>query len=313
MWKFVVAIILFLPVCSVAQNDPPWSKGANDPAQSKGLVFHVDDIDNVPDLHGNPQDAKLILFIGGNQFFVLPRLISGFEKQHPELAGHIYYETLPPGILSKQMETNDTITLGNLTLRAVPDVYEAGARVLDEMQKQNQVEQTVRYTTNDLEIMVAAGNPQHIENLKDLASPGVRLSMPNSETEGVARQVADSLRKAGGDSLVHTVYEEKVRQGTTFLTQIHHRQTPMRILGGVSDAGVVWASEVKFQEKIGNPIAGVVIPKDQNTTAVYAAGIVHNAPHRSAAAAWLAYLRSNDAQEAYSEFGFKPYVADRKP
>jgi ABC-type molybdate transport system substrate-binding protein len=86
----------------------------------------------------------------------------------------------------------------------------------------------------------------------------------------------------------------------------------MRILDGKSDAGVVWASEVRFQQKIGNPITGVPIAEDQNTTAIYAAGIVHNAPHRSAAAAWLAYLESDEARAAYGEFGFRPNVADRK-
>ena len=39
--------------------------------------------------------------------------------------------------------------------------------------------------------------------------------MPNSETEGVARQVTESLRKAGGDDLVHTVDGEKVQEGIT--------------------------------------------------------------------------------------------------
>jgi accessory colonization factor AcfC len=312
MWRLIPAMMLTFSLGALAQNAPPWSKGANDPAREKGFVFHVDDIDNVPDLHGNPEGAKLVLFIGGNQFFVLPRLIAGFEKQHPELAGRIFYETLPPGVLRRQMGQNDTITLGNLTLRVTPDVYEAGARVLDEMQQQHQVENAVRYTTNDLEIMVAAGNPKHIETLKDLARPGVRLSMPNSETEGVAKQIADSLRKAGGESLVNTVLTAKVQQGTTFLTQVHHRQTPMRILAGESDAGVVWASEVKFQQKIGNRVGGVAIPEEQNVTAVYAAGMVRGAPHARAAAEWLAYLQSAEAQAAYSEFGFRSYSANRK-
>ena len=48
------------------QTAPPWSKGANDPAAQKGYVFRVTDVDNVPDLHGNPCDAKLVIFIGGN-------------------------------------------------------------------------------------------------------------------------------------------------------------------------------------------------------------------------------------------------------
>jgi hypothetical protein len=36
--------------------------------------------------------------------------------------------------------------------------------------------------------------------------------------------------------------------------------------------GVTWASEVQFQESIGNPIQGIVIPADQDTTATYAGG-----------------------------------------
>ncbi len=307
MWRVLVSIPFAFPVMLSAQAGPPWSKGANDPATAKGFVFHVEDVDNVPDLHGNPQDARLVLFIGGNQFFVLPRLIAGFERQHPELAGQIFYETLPPGILRKQMAEDNTLTLGNLTLRAVPDVYEAGARVLNDMQKQGDVDHVVRYATNELEIMVAAGNPKGIHSLKDLARADVRLSMPNPETEGVARQIEDSLRKAGGDALVHAAYEEKVKTGQTFLTQIHHRQTPMRILENKSDAGVVWASEVRFQEKVGSPIAGVPIPDGENSTAIYAAGMVRNAPHRDAALAWLAYLKSDEAQAAYAKFGFKTY------
>lgn len=289
-----------------SQAGPPWSKGMNDPAAGGSYVFRVPDIDNVPDLHGNPCDAKLVLFVGGNQFFVLPRLVAGFEKQHPALAGHIFYETLPPGILRKQMAGGNAITVGNLTVRVTPDVYEAGARTVDAMEKQGTVENAVRYTTNTLAIMVAAGNPKHIQSLKDLANGEVRLSMPNPETEGVARQIQASLRKAGGDALVDTVYGRKVKEGSTFLTQIHHRQTPMRIMEGKSDAGVVWASEVQFQEKVGSPITGVRIPENENATAIYAAGVVRGAPHREAALAWLAYLKSPEAQAAYAEFGFAP-------
>jgi hypothetical protein len=214
----------------------PWSQGANNPAIQKGYEFHVADIDNVPDLHGNPADAQLVLFIGGNQFFVLPKLIAAFEQRHPGLRGHIFYETLPPGILRKQMASDSILTLGNLTLQAKPDVYEAGARVLQEMQQDGQVQDVVEYATNDLEIMVRAGNPKGIHSLNDLGRPDVRLSMPNSEWEGVAKQIAASLRKAGGDPLYKSVHEDKVKSGDTRLTEIHHRQTPMRVLSGQLDA-----------------------------------------------------------------------------
>ncbi|MDE3167758.1 MAG: substrate-binding domain-containing protein, partial [Acidobacteriota bacterium] len=180
------------------------------------------------------------------------------------------------------------------------------ARVLSDMEQGGQVAHTVRYASNQLEIMVRAGNPRRIQSLRDLAAPGVRLSMPNPEWEGVARQIAASLERSGGPQLLQAVMQTKVRQGSTLLTQIHHRQTPMRILAGTADAGVTWASEVRFQEKIGNPIAGVAIPAADNTTAIYAAGALRDAPHPEAARAWLDFLLSDEAQAIYRKYGFGP-------
>ena len=304
--KFIfLALAMFSAIVVFAQATPPWSKGANDPAAEKGYAFHVPDIDNIPDIHGNPCDAKLAIFIGGNQFFVLPQLTAAFEEQHPELKGHIFYETLPPGILRKQIAANDTITLGNLTLQVKPDVYEAGARVLKQMEQASQVKGVVPYATNDLEIMIPAANPKNIQSLKDLGRPDVVLSMPNPAWEGVAKQISDSLRKAGGDSLYQAVYQDKAKNGKTVLTEIHHRQTPMRIMSGQVDAGVTWASEVRFQESIGNPIKGVMIPADLNTTATYAAGVMQDAPHPAIAAQWLTFLKSPQAQTIYRQYGFR--------
>ena len=311
--SLMVALVVGLEIMAAAQQAPPWSQGRNNPAANKGYVFQVDDIDNVPDLHGNPAGALLVLFIGGNQFMVLPDLIEGFERQHPELRGHIFYETLPPGILRRQMEHDGILTLGNLTLQAHADVYEAGARVLAAMEQKGQVEKPIHYASNQLEIMVHAGNPRGIRSLQDLGRSEVRLSMPNPAWEGVARQIEDSLRKAGGDALIRKVMDAKVQDGTTYLTHIHHRQTPMRILDGRSDAGVTWSSEVRFQERIGNPISGVVIPASENSTAIYAAGALRNAPHAAAARAWVAYLGSEEAQAAYRKFGFAPAKAPGGP
>jgi ABC-type molybdate transport system substrate-binding protein len=293
-----IAISLF------SQSTPPWSKGRNNPAADKGYVFQVPDVDNVPDLHGNPEDAKLVLFIGGNQFFVLPELVLAFEKKHEDLRGHIFYETLPPGILLKQMESNNTITLGNFTLRIQPDIYEADVSVLADMERQNLAEKPVSYATNGLSIMVSASNPKQIHSLQDLGRPDVQLSMPNPEWEGIAKQIGDSLRKAGGEPLFHTVYDVKVHNGSTYLTQIHHRQTAMRIMKSESDAGVTWSSEIRFQEKIGNPIAGIGIPQDQNITAIYGAAVLRNAPHPEAARAWVAFLNTSEAQAVYENYGF---------
>jgi ABC-type molybdate transport system substrate-binding protein len=313
-WAFRIArqsilILALLPAIAISlfsQATPPWSKGEGNPAAHKGYEFQVPDIDNVADLHGNPEGAKLVLFVGGNQFFVLPELVSAFVTQHAGLRGHIFYETLPPGILLKQIQNNNTITLGNFTLQIQPDVYEADFTVVADMERRNLVEKPAAYATNLLSIMIAAANPKQIRSLQDLGRADVRLSMPNPQWEGIAKQIGDALRKAGGEPLFHSVYEAKVQDGSSYLTQIHHRQTAMRIMKGESDAGVTWSSEVRFQETIGNPIAGISIPADQNFTAVYGAAVLRNAPHTEAARAWVAFLNSPEAQAVYRKYGFGP-------
>ena len=55
---WALAISMLLSVAGVAQAKPSWSHGANDAARAQGFVFRVDDLDNIPDLHGNPQPAE---------------------------------------------------------------------------------------------------------------------------------------------------------------------------------------------------------------------------------------------------------------
>jgi ABC-type sulfate transport system substrate-binding protein len=162
----------------------------------------------------------------------------------------------------------------------------------------------ISFATNDLTIMVPAGNPAHIANLADLARPDLTVIMPNPAFEGVARQIRASLVKAGGEPLAHEVYDAKVAAGMTVLTRIHHRQTPLFLMQGLGQAGVTWRSEAIFQEQHGNPIAHVDIPAEQNTRAVYSAAMVAGAPHADAATAWLSFIRSDAAFAAMAPFGF---------
>ncbi|EQD69063.1 sulfate-binding protein, partial [mine drainage metagenome] len=60
-----------------------------------GVPFTVYGVNNVPDLHGDPFHANLVLFVAGNQFMVMPELISAFKKRYPEVR-HVFYETSPP-------------------------------------------------------------------------------------------------------------------------------------------------------------------------------------------------------------------------
>ncbi len=287
---------------------PPWQDGANNDAVKKGFEFTVPEVDVLADFHGDVSDPKLVLYVGGNYYFAMAPLVKAFEAKHPQYAGRIYYETIPPGLLIRQMEAGGTVTSGNMTWTAKPDAYFAGlVKVKALIGKGVLVGPPVPYVTNTLAIMVPKGNPAHITGLADLGKPGVKIVMPNPEFEGIARQIENSLTKAGGPGLLKAVYDTKVRNGGTILTHIHHRQTPLFLMQGVAEAGVTWQSEAVFQEQSGHPIAHVDIPANQNTTAIYAGAMVRGAAHPQAARNWLRFIRTPEALAIFERYGFKPY------
>ncbi|MCA3793535.1 MAG: substrate-binding domain-containing protein, partial [Burkholderia sp.] len=248
----------------------------------------------------------------GNYFFAMAPLVAKFEEDHPEYRGRIYWETIPPGLLVKQIHAGGTITVGNMTWTVKPDAYFAGLGKINGLIADGTLAgPAVPYVTNQLTIMVRAGNPKRIASLNDLARADVKLAMPNPAFEGVARQIRASLVKAGGDALARTVYDDKVHAGTTELTHIHHRETALFLMQGRADAGVLWQSEAAFQEQAGHPLMHINIPAEQNTTAIYAGAMIKDAPHPEAARAWLAFIRSPEAFTIFQRYGFGRYDANQ--
>jgi molybdate transport system substrate-binding protein len=289
---------------------PPWSHGDNGDVADKGLQFTVPEVNSLADFHGDITDPALVLYVAGNYYFAMGPLVHTFEASHPEYRGRIYYETIPPGLLVQQMKAGGRITSGNMTWVAKPDAYLAGlANVRALIDDGMLTGEPVAYATNDLAIMVAKDNPAHIATLADLGKPSVHLVMPNPAFEGVVRQIKATLAKAGGDALVKAVYEDKVANGTTILTHVHHRQTPLFLMQGLADAGMTWSSEAIFQEQIGHPIGHVDIPAADNTVAIYAGAVVKGAAHPQAGQAWLDFIHSPQALAIFENYGFKPYRA----
>jgi ABC-type molybdate transport system substrate-binding protein len=274
------------------------------PVAAQPYTFNVPPIDQVLDLHGDPADSQLVIFMAGNQYMVMPALLRAFTRSHPKIT-RIYYETLPPGILAHQIVSGG-LRIGNLVVTVRPDVVLAGHRRIAVMRAQGFVGPSLSYASNVLAIMIRKGNPKHIGSLRDLGRSDVRVSMPNPRWEGVEEQIERAYRKAGGEQLVQTIMTVKVADGTTVLTRIHHRQTPLFLLNGRADAGPVWISEALYQERIGAPIGMVAIPSAQNQTAAYEAALLRDAPHRRAARAFLDFLNSPQARAIYKSYGFGP-------
>ena len=189
------------------------------------------------------------------------------------------------------------------------DVYAAGRGRIDALQTEKHwFDRTADYARNRLAIMTARDNPRNITGWNDLARPGLAICMPNPKWEGIAANtIIPLLRATGGDELVDRIYTRKAREGDAFLTQIHHRQTPMWIMEGKCEAGAVWYTEAYFHATLTNhPIAMVTLLEAQNRYATYAAGLLKTAPHPIAGEDFLQFLRSADGQRVYRKYGFLP-------
>ena len=296
---FLISLIIFsISFNSSAQDhqfDPPW----NTPPESK-VMFTIPGVDNVPDLYGDINDPQLVIFFAGNQFMVIDSLLAEFKKEYP-MYQRIFAETLPPGILAKQIK-GGSLTIGNLRITLKPDVYTAGKSGI--MNMMDFFADTAAYACNQLSIMVQKGNPENIKGLKDLGKRNVRVSMPNPEWEGVGKRIEEAYIKAGGEKLKDTIMNIKVKEGTTFLTHIHHRQSPMRILYNQSDAAPVWSSEVKYQLMLNHPVEAINIPDNENIKATYMAASLKDAPHPQAAKDFMTFLISTKAKNIYKKYGF---------
>ncbi len=295
---FSVAVLIACSSQVKAQDhrfDPPW----NTPPESK-VMFTVPGVDNVPDLFGDINDPQLVVFFAGNQFMCLDDMMAAFKKAYPQYQ-RVFAETLPPGILAKQI-MGGSITIGNLRITLKPDVYTAGKNRTDQMPEY--FSKTEPYAYNRLAIMVQKGNPKNIKGLKDLGQAAIRVSMPNPDFEGIGKRIEQAYVLAGTESLRKTIMEDKVKDSTTYLTQIHHRQSPMRIMYGQSDAAPVWYSEAYYQVMIKHPVGMVEIPADQNINATYVAGQLKNAPHAQAARDFMDFLVSPTAKAIYRKYGF---------
>jgi molybdate transport system substrate-binding protein len=63
---------------------PPWQHGRNNDSIDRGFEFTVPQVDVLADFHGDPFNAKLVLYVGGNYFFAMAPLVEAFEASHPE-------------------------------------------------------------------------------------------------------------------------------------------------------------------------------------------------------------------------------------
>ena len=251
--------------------------------------------------------ADVILWIAGNQFFAMDDVVAAFRKRRSGTSVGLI--TLPPGLLLQAIKAGGW-TYDGREYRGQPDVYASvSLGHLKDLKAAGLMDRYSVYMHNELEIMVAQGNPKKIAGVPDLARRDVRTSMPNPVNEGIMQFYIRKVLERHGIWQTISGGKECVHCQTTpnnWFTAVHHRETPDRILAGQSDAGMVWKTEVLAAFGRGAKVEAVALPDEDSlrNEVSYAIGMLTGTPHRDAAEAYLGFLRSPEGQDAYATYGF---------
>jgi len=258
---------------------------------------------------GDSYTADLVMYLAGNQFMVMQELIGDFQAKHPDIKT-VYVETIPPGqILKGQLLAQGEIEGQKTAMN--PDLF-ASVNIghLKKMKAEGKMSDHAVYIHNKLELMVAEGNPKGIKGPEDLGRDDLVQSHPNPLTEGIFKFYgSEMLKDLGLHEKVTGGQECKscwAVEGKTWFTSRHHRETPDRIEKGEADVGIVWTTEVVEAKRMGRPIDGVAIsaPLNKQDKVNYAIGTLNTGRNQDNAAAFLAYLATDDAQAIYESYGF---------
>jgi len=261
------------------------------------------------DLHHleTSESSQLNLFMAGNQFMLMRELVDVFREQHPEIQ-NIYYQTLPPGLQLKQILSGGAWFRGRC-IDVKPDIYASvNAAAMIKLAAAAKIEPDSHrlYLHNRLVLLVPSGNPAAIAAVADLGGDTVRISQPDPLNEDIAFHIMDMYRDAGGKELVRRIMDEKRAQGTTIMTVVHHRETPLRLQKQTVDVGPVWATEAAYALRQNLPVE-MVDPGpglDQRRHINYYICRLAQAPNADNAKTFLKFMRTQRARAVYEKYGF---------
>jgi len=261
------------------------------------------------DLHNleHADSADLILFMAGNQFMLMPKLIAAFKESYPEVAA-IFYETLPPGLELNQILAGGMEYNGR-TYQIQADVYSSVSRqamqtlVAKELVNQDDY---FTYLHNKLALMVKKGNPKSIHSVLDLGREDLVISQPNPDYENIADHIIAMYGQAGGQTFVEKMLQEKKADGTTLFTTVHHRETPERIIRGKADVGPVWHTEIVAAENDGLEVQGIPVAEalDQSEAINYFIAPLRQGRNPENAGKFLQFIRTETARKIFTDYGF---------
>jgi molybdate transport system substrate-binding protein len=222
--------------------------------------------------------GTVTVFAAASLTAAVQSVVSAFEHAHP-------------GVTVRLNFAGSQTLVQQIQQGAPADVFAAA----DEVNMQKLVrEGAVRtppevFAGNTLQIVVAAGNPKHIKRLSDLARTDLILALCGPAVP-CGRYAIEAFGKA----------EVPVPAASQ---ELDVKAVVTKVALGEVDAGIVYATDVRAA---GRAVEGVAIPASVNIVGRYPIAALRSAPNPEAAAAFVTFVLSSQAQHLLAGYGFLP-------
>jgi molybdate transport system substrate-binding protein len=145
-----------------------------------------------------------------------------------------------------------------------------------------------------------------IKSLKDLAGPGVKLSLADPSVP-VGKYSLEVLDRLSADPAYGPGFKQAVLNNVVS-RENNVRQVLSRVQLGEVDAGIVYVTDARASMASASgsvpPVKMLAIPEKYNVAATYYIATVKGAAHPEAARAFVSYALSTEGQAILEKYGF---------
>jgi molybdate transport system substrate-binding protein len=227
------------------------------------------------DDNGGGSKVTLHVFAAASLTEAFTTLGKQFEKDHPGTKVELNFG--PSSGLAEQ-----------ITGGAPADVFaSASPSNMDTLTQSGDASDPKDFAKNSGEIAVPPDNPAGITSVADLAKPGVKVAVCQSQVP--CGKVATEVFANSKVTVKPATEEVDVKSVLTKVT-----------LGEV-DAGLVYVTDVKAA---GDKVKGIEIPDDQNSITSYPIATLKDSKHEKEAGEFVDLVLSDDGSKVLTEAGF---------
>jgi hypothetical protein len=193
------------------------------------------------DFHGDPARAGLVVYSDGNHHMALGECLERFLAANPAL-GDVFYATTPPRVIVQALRAG-RLRVGNLEISTRPHLFISPPQVLAPLVQEGVLQSPVPLARGRGSVLlVRAGNPKSVRDVKDLARDDVMLFISNPDTEKASYDAyAQTLRRLARRAGVSLGFLDGDRGAVVYGEAIHHREAPQAVADGRADVAVVFS------------------------------------------------------------------------